>query len=112
MLLSIRTDVCTLAIGFDGCSKRIVRISFCFLQDLHFGRTGRLVSVEHDVHTIGKKIIRVDRHAFQIMVTIDKDTNLRIMTLAKVKIGHTTANFHDTIFVQTTFIAIPDGNTA
>ena len=108
MLLSIRTDVCTLAIGFDGCSKRIVRISFCFLQDLHFGRTGRLVSVEHDVHTI----IRVDRHAFQIMVTIDKDTNLRIMTLAKVKVGHTTANFHDTIFVQTTFIAIPDGNTA
>ena len=111
MLLSIRTDVCTLAIGFDGCSKRIVRISFCFLQDLHFGRTGRLVSVEHDVRTIGKSI-RVDRHAFQIMVTIDKDTNLRIMTLAKVKVGHTTANFYDTIFVQTTFIAIQDGNTA
>ena len=111
MLLSIRTDVCTLAIGFDGCSKRIVRISFCFLQDLHFGRAGRLVSVEHDVHTIGK-IIRVDSHAFQIVVTIDKNTNLRIMTLAKVKIGHATANFHDTIFVQTTFIAIPDGNTA
>ena len=106
MLLSIRTDVCTLAIGFDGCSKRIVRISFRFLQDLHFGRAGRLVSVKHDVHTIGK-IIRVDRHAFQIVVTIDKDTNLRIMTLAKVKIGHATANFH-----ETTFIAIPDGNTA
>ena len=76
-------------LAFDGCSKRIVRISFCFLQDLHFGRTGRLVSVEHDVRTIGKSI-RVDRHAFQIMVTIDKDTNLRIMTLAKVKVGHTT----------------------
>ena len=111
MLLSIRTDVCTLAIGFDGCTKRIVRISFRFLQDLHFGRAGRFVGVEHDVHAI-VKIIRVDSHAFQIVVTIDKDTNLRIMTLAKVKIWHATANFHDTIFVQATFITIPNGNTA
>ena len=45
------------------------------------------------------------------MVTVNEDTNLRIMALAEVKVGHTTANLYNTVFVQTAFIAIMNCNS-
>ena len=47
----------------------------------------------------------------KIMVTVNEDTNLRIMALAEVKVGHTTANLYNTVFVQTAFIAIMNCNS-
>ena len=110
VLFAVITDIHTLAVSLDSCAKRVVRIRFCFLEDLHFGRARRLIGVEHNVHTI-RQIIRIDCHALQIMVTVNEDTNLRIMALAEVKVGHTTANLHNTVFVQTAFIAITNCNS-
>lgn len=46
------------------------------------------------------------------MITIHKDSDLRIMALTKVKIGYTTANFHDTVLIQTALIAVSNCNAA
>ena len=110
MLFAVITDIHTLAVGLDSCAKRVVRVRFCFFKDLHLGRARRLIGVEHNVHTI-LQIIRIDCHALQIMVTVNKDTNLCIMALAKIKVRNPTANLHNAVFIQTAFVAITNRNT-
>ena len=111
VLLSISSDVHALTICFDGCTKRIVWISFRFFQNFHLGGAGRFIGVEPNINAI-RKIVGINSHAFQIVVAIDKNTHLCIMAFAKIKIRDTTANLHDAILCQTTFIAIPNCHTA
>ena len=98
MLLTICTDVRALAIRLNSCTKRVVRVSFCLLQNLHFGSSRRLIGIEHNVHTI-RKVVRINSHALQVMIAIHKDSNLRIMALTKVEIRYATANFHNAVLI-------------
>ena len=108
MLFAVITDIHTLAVSLDSCAKRVIRIRFCFFKDLHLGRARRLIGVEHNVHTIWQ-IVRIDCHALQIMVTVNKDANLRIMALAEIKVRNPTANLHNAVFIA--FVAITNRNT-
>ena len=111
MFFAISANVHTLSVSFDGCTKRVIRVSFRFLQDFHLGCTGRFVGVEHDINTI-REIIRIDCHAFQIMVSIHQNTNLRIVAFAEIQIRNATTNFHYAVFVQTALVTITNSNAA
>ena len=66
-----------------------------------------LVRVEHDVGAI-RHVVRVHGHAFQIVGSIYKDTNLGIVGTPQIEVGHTTAKFDDAILRGATFITITD----
>ena len=96
-----------LTICFDGCAKRIVRIILNLLEHIHLTFVGALVGVKDNIIAI-RNIIRIHCHAFQIMSSINHDTNLSIMRLPKIQVFHTRTNLNDTIFRGATLITIFD----
>ena len=107
MIFTIFPDVMRLTIGFDGCTKRIVRIILNLFKHVHLTFVGALVGVKDNVVAI-RNIIRIHCHAFQIVGSINHDTNLSIMRLPQIQIFYTRTNLNDTIFRCATLIAIID----
>ena len=107
MVFTIFPNVMRLTIGFDGCTKRIVRIILNLLQYVHLTFVGALVGVKDNIIAI-RNIIRIHCHAFQIMGSINHDTNLSIMRLPKIQVFYARTNLNDTIFRCAALIAIFD----
>ena len=107
MFFTIFPDVMRLTIGFDGCTKRIVRIILNLLKHVHLTFVGALVGVKDNVIAF-RNIIRIHCHAFQIMTSIDHNTNLSIMGLPEIQVFYTRTNLDNTIFRCTTLITIID----
>ena len=105
MLFTIFTNVITLTIGFNSSTKRIVRIFFNRFHNLFFWCTTWFVRIKPNVYTI-RKIISIDSHAFQIVCTINKNTNLCIVRVAKIKIFNTSTKFDNAIFSGAALITI------
>ena len=107
MFFTIFPDVMRLTISFDGCTKRIVGIILNLLKHVHLTFVGALVGIKDNVIAF-RNIIRIHCHAFQIMASIDHDTNLSIMGLPEIQVFYTRTNLDDTIFRCTTLITIVD----
>ena len=111
LLIAVSVDVVTLAVGLNQGSEGVVGIILNFLQNIHLRCSGMLVGVEDNVRTIGH-IVGVHRHSFKVVSTIDKDANLSIVRIPKVKVGNATTDLNDTVFQCAAFIAIEDLHTA
>ena len=107
MIFAVFPDVMRLTIGFDGCAKRIIRIILNLLEHIHLTFVGTLVGVKDNIIAI-RNIIRIHCHAFQIVGSINHDTNLSIMRLPKIQVFYARTNLNDTIFRCATLIAIFD----
>ena len=107
MVFTIFPNVMRLTVCFDGCAKRIVRIILNLLEHIHLTFVGTLVGVEDNIIAI-RNIIRIHCHAFQIMSSINHDTNLSIMRLPKIQVFYARTNLNNTIFRCATLIAIFD----
>ena len=108
-VLTIGVWIIALSISLDERSKRVIRIITDFLHDIHLGRAGLLVCVEHNVYAI-RHIIRIHGHSLEIMGSIYQNANLGIMRVPKVKIGHAAAELNHAVFVFSTLITIEDFN--
>ena len=107
MVFTIFPNVMRLTIGFDGCAKRIVGIILNLLKHIHLTFVGTLVGVKDNIIAI-RNIIRIHCHAFQIMSSINHDTNLSIMRLPKIQVFYARTNLNDTIFRGAALITIFD----
>ena len=107
MVFTIFPNVMRLTICFDGCAKRIIRIILNLLEHIHLTFVGAFIGVEDNIIAI-RNIIRIHCHAFQIMSSINHDTNLSIMRLPKIQVFYARTNLNDTIFRCATLIAIFD----
>ena len=107
MFFTIFPDVMRLTVSFNGCTKRIVRIILNLLKHIHLTFVGALVGVKDNIIAI-RNIIRIHCHAFQIMGSINHDTNLSIMRLPKIQVFYARTNLNDTIFRCAALISIFD----
>ena len=107
MIFSIFPDVMRLTVSFNGCAKRIIRIILNLLKHVHLTFVGTLIGVKDNIIAI-RNIIRIHCHAFQIVGSVNHNTNLSIMRLPKIQVFYARTNLNDTIFRGATLITIFD----
>ena len=105
MLFAVGTNISALAVRFDGCTERVIRIILDGLEDLHLGCTRRLIGIKDNINTL-RQVIRIYGHALQVVAVIHHNTNLRIMGIAQIQIRDAATNLHHTVFCKTAFVAI------
>ena len=64
-----------------------------------------LIGIEYDINTIWH-IIRIYCHAFKIMGSVNHDSNLGIMRIAKRNIFYSSSKLNDPILIDTAIFSL------
>ena len=110
MIFSIFTFIpilSTLISIFNQRSKRILRIFLDVFQYIHLGHVFCFIGIEDYINTIGEVFwITIDSHTFDILLTINHDTNLRVSGFTKRQVLFSRTKLYNTVFVNSTIFFI------
>ena len=115
MIFSIFTFIPILStlIGvFNQRSKRILRIFLDVFQYIHLGHVFCFIGIEDYINAIREVFwITIDSHTFDILLTVNHDTNLSISGFTKRQVLFSRTKFYNTVFVNSTIFFITNHQT-